>query len=333
MTIKDIAKLAGVSVSTVSRVLNGHPDIKSETKEKIHRIIAENNFIPNSNAKNLKQTAGKSILLLIKGNSNMFFSVISEQIQKRIDKTGFAVSVHYLDEQADEAVAAVRLSREQKPVGIIFLGGNLKNLQNSFGEITVPCVLSTANAKELPFANLSSVSINDFEAGKKAADFLFDMGHEKIGIISGDIETSNPSQLRYAGIKESFMRHGKNVNEIIHEKSSYTLNSAYEAATALVQRNSDITAIFAMSDIMAMGTIRALTDMGKHVPEDVSVLGFDGIELSDYCCPRIATIAQPSQQIADLSVRLIIDMIEHNALASHVQLKVSYKSGESICHI
>ncbi len=331
MTIKDIAKIAGVGVSTVSRAINGHPDINAETKERIFKIIAENNYSPNNNAKNLKQSSGKSVLMLIKGNMNMFFSAVSEHISKSTLNTDYTFSVQYLSEHDNEVAEAIKIFREQKPIGIIFLGADLENFNNDFYEITVPCVVATVNAKELEFKNLSSVSINDFEAGKKAIDYLFEQGHQNIGIISGDFDTSNPSQLRYAGIKHSFMAHGQDIKNIPHEKSSYSCESAYEAVMALIQKKPEITAVFAMSDVMAMGAIRAILDSGKKVPEDVSVMGFDGIELSSYYNPTIATMEQPSEKIASLSVRLITDMIENGTEGSHLQLRATFKSGSSIC--
>ncbi len=330
MTIKDIAKIAGVGVSTVSRAINGHPDISRETKAKICRIIAENNYSPNSNAKNLKLMNGKSILLLIKGNMNMFFAAISEHILKISAKDGYPVTVQYINESDNEVLEALKIYREQKPIGIIFLGANLENFQSEFYEFTVPCVISTVNAKELSFPNVSSVSINDFEAGKKAVDYLFELGHNQIGIISGDIGTSNPSRLRYVGIKESFMRHGFGISDIPYEKSHYNCESAYEATLSLLQKKPDVTAVFAMSDLMAMGAVKAILDSGKRVPEDVSVMGFDGTFLCSYFNPTIATMAQPYEKIASLSVRLIKDMLETDATSCHIQLKAIYKEGTSV---
>lgn len=333
MTIKDIARLAGVGVTTVSRALNGHPDISDETREKIQRIIKEYNYTPNQNARTLKQSAGKSILLMVKGIRSMFLSAISEGIQQNADEAGIAVSVHYLDEQADEVSVAIKLCRELKPVGIIFLGGEISNFERSFSQIKIPCVLSTASAKNLPFENLSSVSIDDFASGRKAAELLCDMGHRNVGIIRGSDEISNPSGLRLAGVKEGFRKHGIIISESQVEFSSYAISSAYEATMALCGKFPELTAVFAMADIMAIGVIRALLDMGKRVPTDVSVMGFDGIELADYFSPRITTLLQPTQKIASLSMRLLTGMIHDTIRANHIQLTPTFKPGESAAHL
>ncbi len=328
MTIKDIAKLSGYGVSTVSRALNGHSDISKETREKIQKIVAENNYIPNQNARNLKCSAGKSIVLMVKGSMNMFFSAIIENIQAYADKTGAIIVLHYLNEQDNEVRTAVKICREQKPMGIIFLGGNLEHFKNEFSQIQVPCVLSTTNASELDFPNLSSVCIDDIDAGKRAIDHLFEQGHTEIGVITGDVETPNPSKLRFLGVKQGFE---KNNSELKYtQKSSYTFNDAYEATKAIMERNPDISAIFAMSDIMAIGAVRALADMGKAVPRDVSVLGFDGIMMTEFTCPRITTMEQPSQQIAELTIKLLAEMIDNNAASRHIQVEAKYKAGESV---
>ena len=115
------------------------------------------------------------------------------------------------------------------------------------------------------------------------------------------------------------------------EQCSYTFSSAYEAAIALFHRCKDMSAVFAMSDIIAVGAVRAFLDMGKRVPQDISVVGFDGIDIADFTNPRIATFSQPINQISSLSVRMLVNMIENSAEASHVTLRAQYKAGDSVC--
>lgn len=121
MTIVDIAKEAGYSVSTVSRVLNGRRDVSEEARDRIMRIVEAYQFVPNNNAKHLKQTVSQSILILVKGTSNMLFTNIIEVIQDTIEGSDYSLRVHYLDEDADEVKEAVRMCREHKPMGILFL--------------------------------------------------------------------------------------------------------------------------------------------------------------------------------------------------------------------
>ena len=129
MTIKDIARESGYAVSTVSRALNNHPDVSTQTKEKINAIVAAHQFVPNSNARQLKQQNSKSIAIIVKGSLNAFFAGIIEQMENWIAQTEYGVQVHYVEEDADELLAAEHLCRELKPLGILFLGGNIATFQ------------------------------------------------------------------------------------------------------------------------------------------------------------------------------------------------------------
>lgn len=330
MTIKDIARLSGYGVSTVSRALNGHPDISEETKKKINEIVKKYNYVPNANARQLKQNVSKNILIIVKGSFNLFFSTIIEHIQVATDKAGISAIVHYIDEDDNEVKMAHRLCIEQKPIGIIFLAGNINFFKDGFDGIKIPCVLSTTYAKELEFANLSSVCVDDTGGAEKAIDHFFDSGHKNIGIISGEFEKAYAALLRLDGCKKSFYKHNANFDSDSYVESKFSISAAYEATKELIAKNKDITAIFAMSDIMGMGAIRALNDLGKKVPEDVSVIGFDGIELASYYTPRLTSISQPEKDIAAISIKLLMDMIEKNKPASHVLLEATLQKGDSV---
>lgn len=154
---------------------------------------------------------------------------------------------------------------------------------------------------------------------------------KKVGILGGDLSSYGPSGLRYGGFCSVCSERGADIPD--SELCAYTFSSAYEAAVALYHKCKGMTAVFAMSDIIAVGAVRAFLDMGKRVPEDISVLGFDGIELSEYSNPRIATLAQPIHQISSLSVRMLVNMIEDGAEASHVTLRAQFRSGGSMGRI
>lgn len=131
MTIKDIAKESGYSVSTVSRVLNNRRDVSPEAKKRISEIVAAYNFIPNNNAKHLKQSTSKNIAVLVKGTSNMLFANIVEEVQKMLEETKYSAEVCYMDEDKNEVEQALILCRERKPMGILFLGGNRRTLKKN----------------------------------------------------------------------------------------------------------------------------------------------------------------------------------------------------------
>ena len=266
VTIKDIARESGYSISTVSRVLNHRNDVSPDAKKKIEEVVEKFHFVPNNNAKHLKQSNTKTIGVLVKGISNMLFSNIVEEIQQMIGKTDYTLVVSYIDEDDNEVEQALQLCRERKPLGLLFLGGNPEFFKQGFAKVDVPSVLVTNRANDLPFENLSSVATDDIAAGKCAVDALFEAGHDKIGIIGGDPVKSYTSHQRYLGCKESFAEHNKEMDlEVCYEKARFSFDSAYRAMKRLVEKYPDLTAVFAMSDVMAIGAIRALRDMEQEI--------------------------------------------------------------------
>ena len=154
MTIKDIARLSGCSVSTISRVINDRPDVRPETKEKVLQMMRESGFVPNTNARQLKIQQSRSLVFVVKGTRNLFFSDFLVQLQRAATLYGYSGIVSYLDENANEIDAAQKILREIKPKGMIFLGGSVANFQQGFANITVPAVLTTLVSDELDFPNL-----------------------------------------------------------------------------------------------------------------------------------------------------------------------------------
>jgi len=334
ITIKDIARESGYSVSTVSRVLNNRRDVSPEAKKKIEEIVAAHHFVPNNNAKHLKQTVSKTIVVMVKGTYNMLFASIVEEIQTMMEKTKYNLAVSYVDEDANEVEQALIMCRERNPLGILFLGGNMEYFEERFEAVGVPCVLVTNQGKNLHFSNLSSVATDDIAAAKCAVDYLISQGHTRIGIIGGDRKLSYTSKQRYRGCLESFQEHGLEFEEEkYYEKSRFSYDSAYRATKRMMENTGDITAVFAMSDVTAIGTIRALRDMGLNVPEDISVMGFDGIMLAEYYNPKLTTIQQQHKILAARSVEILLNYIEFNADSVHEIVPFNLVQGESVKNI
>lgn len=331
VTIKDIARESGYSVSTVSRVLNNRNDVSPDARKKIEEVVAKFNFVPNNNAKHLKQNNSKAIGVLVKGISNMLFASVVEEIQRMIEKTEYTLVVSYLDEDADEVEQAILLCRERKPLGLLFLGGNPEYFHREFSGVDVPCVLVTNRANEMHFENLSSVATDDIAAARCAVDQLFVAGHRRIGILGGDFDKSYTSHQRFLGCEQSFSEHGAVLDvEHCYEKARFSFGSACRAMKRLIGKFPDVTAVFAMSDVMAIGAIRALRDLGYRVPEDVSVIGFDGTSLAEYYNPKLATIKQLHQTLANRSIEILFGQIELKKEPIHEIVPFEFVNGESI---
>ena len=309
MTIKDIARISGCSVSTISRVINDRPDVRPETKEHVLKVMREAGFTPNTNARQLKIQQSRSLVFIVKGTRNLFFSDFLVQLQRAATLYGYNGIVSYLDENANEIDAAEKILREIKPKGIIFLGGSVSNFQNGFSNITVPSVLATLVSHDLSFPNLSMVGVDDRAAARTAVAHLIAQGHSKIAVLGGPA-TSFPSRMRRLGAQDAMEDAGLVFDNKLYGLSNYDFESAYHAMNSLLARRAEFTALFAMSDVIAFGAIRALVSAGLRVPEDVSVIGFDGIETGDYCNPRLTTMQQPFTEISQAAISVLFGMIE-----------------------
>lgn len=331
MTIRDVARIAGCSVATVSRVLNQYPDVSDDTRRRVLEVVERCNFQPNSNARHLKQQAGRRVSVVVKGTQNMLFSEIVEMIQQRVQDRGMDAAVYYVDEDANEVAFAQQVCREYKPPGMLFLGGNLEYFQRDFAPIGVPCVLLTNSARSLGFANLSSVSTDDVAAAEQAVDYLFAQRHRDIGILGGNWSGVQISYSRIVGCRNSFDKHGVPFEgERRCEPCRFAFGDAYTAANRLLDRNPGLTAVFALCDVIAIGAIRALRDRGCRVPEDISVMGFDGIPVGQFALPRLATIRQDTRRIALRGADILLERLERRLPPVHETVPFQLMEGESV---
>ena len=329
MTIKDLAEKTGYGVATVSRVLNDQPNVSEKARRAILQAVEESGFQINTNAKQLKAHA-TSILVVVKGTANEMFSEMVETIQSRVAQTQYPLYVDYMDEDSNEVLRAVQLCREKKPLGILFLGGNRQHFLKDFAQIQIPCVLVTADASDLPFPNLSSVSTDDRQAARCAMDALIAMGHRRFAIVGGDREKSDISRLRYEGCMDSLQRNAIPFDE---EKGyrgvRFSCQAGFDATQQMIAEGHSFTALFAVADVMAIGAIRALHNNGLRVPEDVSVMGFDGLPLGSFLVPQLSTVIQSVREMALRSVELLIDRIEHGGEARHEWVQYALCQRES----
>ena len=333
MTIKDLSAQTGYSVGTISRVLNNQPNVSEKARKAILAAAEESGFQLNANAKQLKQQQSNSILAVVKGTSNQFFAGLVESIQKRLIQTAYPLVVDYIDEDDNEVRRALQLCKEKKPRGVLFLGANRQNLEADFGKIGVPCVVVTNSAAGLDFPNLNSVASDDRQATRDAIGTLVQMGHRKFVIIGGEHRVSGTAGMRYEGCLEAFRANGIVFDEEQdYEAVRFSYDGGYRAAERLLERGRQFTALFAMADVMAIGAIRALTDHGLKVPEDVSVLGFDGLKLADFVVPKLSTVRQDVNALAEESIRILLENIpvlqppRHETVPVQVELKESIRN-------
>lgn len=323
MNIKDIAKLAQVGVSTVSRVLNNHPDVKESTREKIMEIIRKNNYIPNNSARILKQNSTRNIGILVKGVFNPFFYQMINIIGKIINESGYTMIVHQNDyniyQDVDTLIAFIKEKRLQ---GVICLGGNFIDItEESFKEISVPIVLTSVNAvSKQGKAYYSSIGIDNVKCAYDATSYLINKGHKKIALILGDANDVGISLWRLSGYKKALDENKIRIDNDLIIIGGYSREGAYKETIKLLEKRKDITGIFALSDIMAIGAAKAVLNSGIEIPKDISIVGFDGMDESKYYNPSITTVEQPKELMAKTSIDLLIALINGEAENKHILL-------------
>ena len=335
-TIKDVARICGVGVSTVSRAINNHPDINPDTKEKIMRVIEENHYIPNNSARNLKRTESNAIAILIKGIDNPFFLAMFKIFEQELGSQNYTFILQRVQQEEDELAVAEQLAKEKRLRGIIFLGGRVDREAKEFRTLSVPYVLCTfAPDKSLLTPEVNYVSIDDEEESFRLVDYLCSLGHKKIAIILPIYADRGIGRTRYSGYLRALKKHGIEPDPglILYMKDdieAYTLANGYAVTKELLESGREFTALFTISDTTAIGACKALLEAGKRVPQDYSVAGFDGIDMAMYYHPSLTTICQPKEEMARASIKMLFDLIEEHPVRNNQQIfKAQLRPGES----
>lgn len=314
ITIKEIAKLCGVGVSTVSRAINNHPDINEQTKQKVMETIREYNYVPNNSARNLKRSNSKAIAVLIKGITNPFFADMIQVFEREITRRKYTFVLQHVEEFEDEVDIAVQLEKEKRLKGIVFLGGLSNHTAEKLRQLSVPFVISTVDAAALG-DGVAFVTVNDEAESCRMVEYLCTCGHTKIAMLSAGRQDASIGRMRLNGYRRALRQCGIAYDETLvmltkDGLSPYSMENGYALTKELLQSGKEFTCIFAASDSMAIGACKALFDAGKRVPQDYSVAGFDGIAMAAFYEPSITTIRQPRKEMAEAAIRLMFDLIK-----------------------
>lgn len=313
VTIKEIAKKCKVGVSTVSRAMNNHPDINPETKEMILRVIRESNYVPNNSARNLKRSDAKAIAILVKGMENMFFNNMISLLEEAVRCQKYSCIIERVDEKANEIEAALEIIKEKRLRGIIFLGGNFTHPRERMELLSVPCVISTIGTVTEGEKICASVSVDDYRESYKMVDYLVNLGHRRIVIITACEDDISIGKLRLNAYRQVLADHGIPYDPelVCHMtgEDTYSFQTGYGIMKQILEKGTSFTAVYATADTLAIGVCRALHEAGLRVPEDISVAGFDGIDAGAYYIPSITTIRQPVEALAAETARKLFAMI------------------------
>lgn len=333
MTIKDVALHSGVSVSTVSRVLNDHPDVSDAVRARVMEAVRELHYVPNITARDLVRPQSDAIGVVVRGAENPFFTPIIRSIEKAVEAAGYAMVLHQIQVNDDELEAGAALARSKRLKGLILMGGFYDYTPEQTAALGVPFVCCTyANSLgSLGKDTYSSVSINDQAEAYRAVKMLVELGHRKIAVLVDSTGDRSISELRYLGYLQALRDAEIELDEeLVIQTGDFSMEAAYEKTRQLMERRRDVTALFAIADSVAIAALKAIHDVGRRVPEDCSVIAIDGIDMSLYTIPTLTTLIQPKEPMGEQAVEILVDVLEGRAVSRHVRLETTLRPGGTI---
>ncbi len=331
-TIKDIAREAGVSVTTVSRALNGYDDVNEITRKKIIEIAHRMKYVPNRAAQNLVKKENNTIALILSGFesddgiSNLVFKLLSGMYEQA-QEYGYNVALFTTNTAHQRETSYFQFCRANNICGAVVSG--LRIDDPYFKELVdsnIPCILSDVN---LTGKKVTVLTVNNEEASYEMVKYLIDKKHKNIAMINGR-EEAEVSKLRFAGYKKALIEHNIEVKESYIGIGNFIEEDTYNETKRILENNKEVTAIFCASDLMAITAMRAIRDMGKRVPEDISIAGFDDIVLSSHTTPPLTTVKQDFKERGKVAIREIEKILKTNNSNPFVEMPYKIVIRESV---
>ena len=302
-TIRDVARQAGVSISTVSHVVNSSRAVSQESRDRVLQAMNQLDYKPNALAQNLRRQQTFSIGMIVPDSANPFFAEVARGIEDTSFTQNHSVILCNTDGDVDKQAAHTDLLIKNQVAGILFVAAGISTeLVEDLQARRVPVVVVD---REVPGVSVDTVLTNHLQGGRLATQHLWDLGHRRIACISGGSNLS-PSAERLIGYQQILHENGILYDESLVVRGDFQYVSGYEAARQLLALADPPTAVFACNDLMAVGVISAVTELGLRVPQDLSVVGFDDVRLASFTNPPLTTIAQPKYEIGVIATEMLL---------------------------
>ena len=308
-SIRDVAKKAGVSVSTVSHVINNTRFVSEETRTKVLAAMEALNYTPNRLASSLrrKDKRTNTLGLLIPDSTNPFFAEVLRGVEDASFEAGYNVFLCNSDDNPKKELNYIEVLLGKQIDGIILVSAG--SHADSLEALDKGDIAAVVVDREVTGAKTDSVMV-DKTGGYQATKYLIEMGRTRIGCITGP-SLLTPSAARVEGFRKALMEYNLQVDDDLIVMGDFRAQSGYHATLELLGGNQPPTAIFTCNDMMAVGALHAADELGLNVPRDISIIGFDDITLASYTIPPLTTIAQPSHEIGLLAAEMVIERIQN----------------------
>lgn len=312
MNIKSIAKLSGVSTTTVSRVLNDSPYVSDKTRKKVLKVIEENDYIPNNIARNLHRKFSNKIGVIVADITNEFFSSAINGISKVMDENGFQVLFYNTDEDLKKESKALYSIFEERLSGLIIspVSSRDKNTLEELKKLTVnmntPVVLLDRNIEGI---DLDAVFVDNGYGSKRAVNTLIKEGHKDIAIITGPI-TSTPGNYRYRGYIDALKENDIPIKKEYIVSGDFKISMAYEKTKQLMNLDNPPTAIFLSNNMTSLGALKYLKEKGYKIGEDISIIGFDEINPFKAIDYLFSYVGRDAEKQGEIAAEVLLDRID-----------------------
>ena len=324
-TICDVAEHAGVSIATVSRVVNGSGSVSTTMREQVEQGIKDLKFRPNMIGRSLKLTHTRTFGVVVPTLSNPVFADMVSGVQEDARLAGYSTLMTFNEYQESEEEAAVETMLNNRVDGLILTVANVDDspLCDRLDAENIPYVLLYNQPLK---SHRCAVSVDNVAGGARVAEEFIHLGHKHSGVIAGRFGASDRSRARYTGFADYFKSHG--LREPVLVEVDFSKANVQAAVAELLSCTRPPTALFCSTDLLAISVIGAITTLGLNVPGDISVIGFDGIDVGKLMRPSLATISQPSRQMGRIAVRMLLNRLGGGEETVHL-MPFKFHPGES----
>lgn len=321
-SIKDVAREAGVSIATVSRVLNDIDVVNEDTKKKVKDAIKKLSYRPNIVARSLKTQKSSTIGIIIPDISNQFYPEIVRGCEDVANIYNYNIMLCNADLDVDKEMESLRILKEKMIDGVIYMSNSIENnVISLIKELEMPIVLvETTDADDI----FPSVTIDNVMAASDAVKYLMNKGNKNIAYVGTTIDKVNALTKRYTGYKKALEETGIELVKDLTYLGGVKARDGYRGINTILDKGNKVDAVFCASDEIAMGVINALRDRDIKVPGDIDVMGFDDIYSASVFYPKLTTVAQPMYDMGSVSMRMLIKSI-NNLVVDEKHFVLPYK--------
>ncbi|MBF4336596.1 substrate-binding domain-containing protein [Vibrio anguillarum] len=315
-TMKDIARLAGVSTSTVSHVINKSRYVSDEIAERVNKAAQDLNYAPSALARSLKMNRTRTIGMLVTTSTNPFFGEVVKGVERSCYHKGYNLILCNTEGDSQRMQASINTLLQKRVDGLLLMCSTLEGERIDVFERypDIPVVVMDWGPMLFPSDKIQD---NSLRGGYIATNYLIECGHKEIGCITGPL-IRHQAQMRYEGYKRAVLEAGLDIYPNWIVESDFECEGGYEAFNKMLAKGPLPSAIFVSNDMMAMGVINAANEKGIRIPEDLSLMGYDDIHIARFMSPALTTIHQPKYRLGKAAVDTLLARLENEALEPQI---------------